>query len=95
MSNGGCSVWLAGIQVHYCDEDGQRHAAWIDLSEVQAISWTPAEVGRKPPDVPSGPDCEKLPRGTGPLPCDKSDAGAGDSEPFCWWNGMDWVCGEM
>lgn len=43
-----CTVKIAGIQVHYCDDDDKRHTVWVDLDKVKAIAWTDDKIGQKP-----------------------------------------------
>lgn len=94
MSNDACRVTLAGIQVHYCDEEGRRKAVWVDLTKVQAIAWTTGGVGEKKPDIPTG-NCDPVPRVSAPDPCDPKGMAGEDDDPFCWWDGSRWVCGEV
>lgn len=90
MSNGNCSVKLAGIQVHYC-VGKERRSVWVDLDEVSAIAWTSREVKKKDPDLPTH-ECDPIPKTAGLRPC--APDFVGDEGPLCWWNGVDWVCGE-
>jgi len=79
---------VIGIQVHYC-EDGQHKQMWLDLNDMQAISWTTGDVGEKPGG--SGGNAP-IPEGTQPGPCPQA---ANGGDPFCWWNGSQWICGEL
>jgi hypothetical protein len=83
---------VIGIHIHYC-EDGQHKQMWLDVDVMQAISWTAGDVDSKPPG-PGGPNPIPIgePPKPGPDPC-KDMANGG--EPFCWWNGSDWVCGSL
>lgn len=91
MSNGGVNQDIRGIMVMYCDEDGKPQQTWLDLSQMQAISWTSNPIGAKPQ---SNPQAKAPPHTTKPVEkCDKDLTGSPGS--FCWWDGSQWVCGEL
>ena len=80
-----CRTSIIGIQIVYCDENGERQSFWVNLNQVSAIGWC---------DDPVGP---KDPHGHAPIP--KDPHGPGRCPPhrdreaeLCWWDGNQWVC---
>jgi hypothetical protein len=77
---------VVGVCVVYC-VNGVPTQVWLDIDQVSAISWTNGGIAARGANPPK--QNAKIPTTNGPKPCPPT---AGDDNPFCWWNGNNWVC---
>jgi hypothetical protein len=84
-----CRTNLLGIQLVYCDETGTQQTVWLDLKKVQALSWCSGEVKAKGNNAGGTSKLPRDPKGPGKCPPDHLVP----SDPLCWWDGNQWICG--
>lgn len=88
---------LLGVQAVYCDANNKRRKVWVDLTQVDGISWCGSpSITRK--SRKAGPP-SKMPKGppAGPTRCPDRINGTQvppGGTPMCWWTGSKWECGE-
>jgi hypothetical protein len=85
-----CRTKLIGVQVVYCEGEGDPKRAWVNLHQVHALAWCAEEVAAKGPGNPGNGRLPTVPNEPGK--CKKPDRDAAD-ENLCWWNGSQWICG--
>jgi hypothetical protein len=69
---------LVGIQLVYC-EDGVQRSVWLDLSKVQALSWSQNAVKAKPKGQKGNAKLPTDPAGPGPCVADSTTTVSADT----------------